>query len=123
MAGSTAGAARGGATPASVSQLLADFRKEKTKGAYRHFQNRPTIAVQIQDRVNSPHLIDQGYSSLCGPASLMYSVAKKSPFVYAKYIVDLYDSGKAKLGTLNVKPGTDTKGYGLPSNATALDAE
>lgn len=101
-------------TPTTVSQLLVNFRKKTAKGKYKHFQNRPTIAVQIQDRVNSPSLINQGFSSLCGPASFLYCLAKKSPFVYAKYIVDLYDSGKAKLGSLDVEPGSDTKSYSLP---------
>ncbi len=102
------------AAPASTSRLLVDFKNRTTPGAYKHFNNRATISVQIKDRVNSPYLIDQGYSSLCGPAAILYSLAKKEPLVYAQYIVDLYDNGKAKLGSLDIEPGTDTKNYNLP---------
>lgn len=66
-------------------------------------------------RINSPHLINQGRSSLCGPAALLYNIAKKYPLVYAKYILDLYDSGKAKLGSLKIEPGSDNRNYSLPS--------
>ena len=104
-------------SPASVSHILAEFKKKKTKGVYKHFSNRTVIAIQIQDRINNPHLIDQGFSSLCGPTALLYSLVKKLPLVYAKYITDLYDNGIAKLGSLKVEPSSDNKNYNLPSAA------
>jgi len=98
---------------ASVSQLLTNFRNKTTPGVYRYF-TRGDVARQIQDRVNYPGMIRQGQSSLCGPAAFLYCVAKKMPLAYAQYIIDLYESGKAKLGSLNIEPGTDTKNYDLP---------
>jgi len=101
----------------STTQILNNFRNNKASGAFKHFKNRATITVQIQDRINQPHLINQGYSSLCGPAAFLYCLTKKSPAVYAKYIVDLFETGKAKLGKINVVPSTDTKNFNLPSSS------
>lgn len=46
---------------------------------------------------------------------MLYNIAKKSSLTYAKYITDLYDYGKAKLGSLEVKPGSDNRDYNLPT--------
>jgi len=105
------------AVPASVSLLLTNFRNKTTPGVYKFFTRRDVIAKQIQDRVNDPGIINQGLSSLCGPAAFLYCVAKKSPLVYAQYIVDLYDNGKAKLGSLKIEPSADNKAYDLPVTA------
>jgi len=100
--------------PVFVQQLLAQFKTKQTSGVYKYFTNRVDIADQIMKRIIDPHEIDQGQSSLCAPAAFLYNIAQKYPLVYAKYITDLYDSGIAKLGSLEVKPGLDTRNYNLP---------
>jgi hypothetical protein len=72
---------------------------------------RSNFARQLTDRVITPSKIKQGDSSLCGPASFLYCLARRNPDAYAQYVIDLYEKGEASIGTLTVKPGTDCRNY------------
>lgn len=61
--------------------------------------------------IKQPSIIDQGYSSLCGPAVFIYCLAKRKPKLYVRYIIDLYENGEATIGRLKVKPSADCKQY------------
>lgn len=66
--------------------------------------NRTDLQEEIDRRVNAPHLIDQGYASLCGPSAFIYCVAKHHKEVYRQYVAELLIHGEAKLGQLHIKP-------------------
>jgi hypothetical protein len=65
---------------------------------------RKQFVKDVEDRRNDPKLIDQGDSSLCGPASFMYCVAREKPDDFALYALDLALTGKGRLGNLEVTP-------------------
>jgi len=75
---------------------------------------RGEVADGLTERIISPHKINQSTASLCGPASLLYSLARSNPVKYAKFGIDLYERGQANLGTLCVKPGSDCRNYRPP---------
>ena len=66
--------------------------------------SRTDLLEEIDKRTNAPHLINQGYAPLCGPAAFMYCVAKHHQEVYKRYVAELLLHGEAKLGQLHVKP-------------------
>lgn len=67
-------------------------------------------------------MVDQGETSLCGPAVFLYNVLKREPEDFAKYVIDLYETGQAKIGSLVVKPGTDCRNYRVvPDDVAAVD--
>ncbi|MDR1228674.1 MAG: hypothetical protein LBK55_06610 [Azoarcus sp.] len=66
---------------------------------------REEFVKDVEKRRNTPKRIHQGDSSLCGPASFMYCVAREKPDEFADYALDLALTGEARLGGLKVAPG------------------
>ena len=100
---------------ASVSpgQVISEFGERESTPAFTHI-NKPALIQQLLKRVKEPWHINQASSSLCGPASFLYCVAKKSPGLYARYIVNLYETGVAKIGDLEIEPSDDCRNYKIP---------
>jgi hypothetical protein len=80
------------------------------------FISKAEVAAGARQRLGDASKINQGTSSLCGPSSLLYSLIKKKPEAYASYITQLYDNGAAKIGSLDVKPSSDTRNYKVPKD-------
>lgn len=99
---------------------VAAFRSGKGTGMFKHLA-RKDVADGLEVRIDRPEEVDQGYSSLCGPSALVYQVARDQPDAYAQFGIDLYEKGRAKLGKLHVKPGSDCRNYNLPT-ASGMDA-
>ena len=81
--------------------------------------SRSAFAMDLMDHINSPSLIHQRNTSLCGPAAFLYSLLQKTPETYAQFVIDLYEKGHAKIGGLEVKPGSDCKGFSVPSGGSS----
>ena len=93
-----------------AAQLIATFASGAGAGAFPHVGgSRALFAKGIRDRVANPGLIDQGLSSLCGPASFLYCLASKRPDVYARYAIELYEQGQTTVGKLRVAPSSDCR--------------
>ena len=95
-----------------LDQMLAEFSKKTSKGAFPNI-NRPEVVDGLKERLapdGAVNISQQG-SSLCGPASVMFCVARRDPEMYARYVMDLYDKGEAKFGSLTVTPGEICKNY------------
>jgi len=74
------------------------------------------------NRLNSPTMLDQGHTSLCGPAVFLYNILKREPEDFAQYVIELYESGNGHIGSLKVKPGTDCRNYRpLATDVAAVD--
>ena len=106
----------------NASHILRQFRSSNQKAGFPNLSKR-LVVDQLTTRVNDPARIGQGGSSLCGAASFLYCLAKKDKAVYAKFIVDLYEKGEAKIGNLKAKPGRDCRNYRLPTKSRMADAD
>jgi hypothetical protein len=82
-------------------------------GTSQAFPNikRADMVAGLQARLAAPWTIHQADASLCGPASLMYSLASLKSALYAQYVVELYQLGQVRLGHLSVVPGPGCKKY------------
>ena len=60
--------------------------------------------------VRRPRSIDQDGTGLCGPAALLYSVAKIEPGVYTTFALNLFFQGQGHLRNLLVAPSQVIKG-------------
>jgi hypothetical protein len=96
--------------PNDVENMIREFEKREGDGAFLKIK-RQKVAELLRDRIEKPFRIDQGDSSLCGPAVFIYCLARRKPKVYAQYVIDLYEKGEATIGRLPVKPGKDCKHY------------
>ncbi len=92
------------------------FAKRTGPGAFKQI-SRSDVAKTLRMRVADPSKIDQGASSLCGPASLVFSFANSEPDQFADYVINLYENGQARLGKIDVIPGTDLKNYRCASDS------
>jgi hypothetical protein len=106
----------------NASVVIRNFRNSSAKNGFPHL-NKRLLVEQITTRVNDPSRISQGGSSLCGAASFLFCLAKKDPGTYAKYIVDLYETGKGKIGNMTTKPGRSCRNYRLPTKSRMSDAD
>jgi hypothetical protein len=87
----------------SIEQTLRDFAVKEGNGAFPHL-SREDVVDGLMTRVNDPYTVKQGQASLCGPASLAFSLLRAAPEVWVDYVTGMYDYGSAKLGTLMVEP-------------------
>jgi hypothetical protein len=108
--------------PADVENMIHEFETRKGDVAFTEIE-RKSVADELRKRIEKPSKIDQGQSSLCGPAVFIYCLAKKKPKVYARYIIDLYEKGEATIGRLKVKPGHDCKNYKLPIDSEMVGVD
>jgi hypothetical protein len=108
-------------TPEAMAlALVTAFRGRRTAGAFS-CMSRKDVAEGLEERIKDPGKINQLHSSLCGPAALLYSTAVSSPQKYAQFVIDLYERGRAKLGKLNIRPGSDVRRSALPKGMAPVD--
>jgi len=93
-----------------AAQLIFDFLKRTGSPKFPRL-DRDRVGIDLLYRVANPNVINQGNAGLCGPVGFLYSVAFDSPAAYAKYGIDLFEYGKAKIGRIEVEPGTDCRNY------------
>ncbi len=72
-------------------------------GAFTHVR-AGELADQLALRIESPHLINQGQSPFCVPASMVYGLAKSNADTYVKFVYALFRHGQAHLKSWHVKP-------------------
>lgn len=70
---------------------------------------KTNMQQELQARLAKSTFPDQGGSSLCGPASFFYALLIDRPDIYRQVVNELWESGKTKIGSLKLKPGTDCK--------------
>ncbi|HRI68192.1 MAG TPA: hypothetical protein PK156_28375 [Polyangium sp.] len=96
-------------------KLVKEFEQRAPKGVFTKI-GWASVAAGLHARIDSPYSIDQGSSSLCGPAALVVDVASSDPESYAQFVIGLYEKGNAKIKKLDITPGTDLKNYALPAS-------
>lgn len=94
----------------TAQESLADLAHGTTQ-AFPNIQ-RAEMVDGLKERLAKPSAISQRNTSLCGPASLMYNLARSKDAAYSQYVVDLYQTGTAKIGKLTIKPGNGCRNYG-----------
>jgi len=94
-----------------IESELVDLRLNGGPFAFKNL-SAGQVTAGIRERAGEKaYLIDQAGTSLCGPACFIYWVASDMPRVYAKYIQDLFRTGKGRIGDLTVEPSTSCKNF------------
>ena len=93
-------------------KLVEKFIGHMKPPAFKHFR-RIDVAEGLIERINQPSLIDQP-GMVCGPAALMYVLARDFPVKYTRFVIDLYERGTAWL------MGPD-KGFRVTPNQSLLN--
>jgi len=94
----------------ALSQKILDemkaFRTSTAPLMFKCITNRNFFIDALEERCKEPININQSKASLCGAAAFMYCIAREKPDEYAKYVLDLANTGKASLGNLKIAPGS-----------------
>jgi hypothetical protein len=77
------------------------------------------VVSGLRERVNDPYKQNQGAASLCGPAVFFYWVLNYKPELYVQCVIDLFTTGKARIGSLKVEPSLPCRVYEPPANKIA----
>jgi hypothetical protein len=104
----------------SALTQIAEFEASTGSGAFPAI-NRADVATGLRERLANPKEISTKYVNLCGPAAFFYCLAQDDQDLYVKYVIDLYNTGEAKLGTLEVNPGSDCRHYRPDSLVAPVD--
>ena len=92
----------------SAQTRIAEFAAGSGTGTFPGIA-RADVITGLRERVANPTTQDTSNVNLCGPATLFYCVLNDNPDLYTQYVIDLYTTGRARLGTLEVRPGTDCR--------------
>jgi hypothetical protein len=90
--------------------VAAHFERWRPAGVFTRIR-AADVAAGLRQRLAYPATIDQGRSSLCGPAVFVYRVLANDPLEYVNFVVNLYTRGSATLGKLTVTAGPDLRNY------------
>lgn len=77
------------------------------------------LIAGLRERVNDPVKQDQGTAALCCPAAFFYCVLNYKPELYVQYVIDLFTTGRARIGSLEVKPRLSCRVYQPPKDRIA----
>jgi hypothetical protein len=85
--------------------------------------NRATVAAGLKERIDDPDKIDQGSTSLCGPADFVRDIATDRPVEYAQAAIDLFKTGRGHIGRLQIKAGVFLRTHVVPATAGIHQAD
>lgn len=93
----------------TAMRMVRRFRK-RAKGpqAFTKMRRR-RVARGLLRRLRKPSLIHQKNTQMCGPTTVVFGLASRKPVVYARFVIDLFEKGKARLGRMLVRPSSDCR--------------
>jgi hypothetical protein len=103
-----------------AAEMVCDFLERSGASKFPNL-DRDEVGVGMLMRITNPGLLDQDQGSLCGPAALLFGVLSDAPTAYARYAIDLYEKGKAKIYKLEIEPSKDCRNYRPPSSMAHVD--
>ena len=96
-------------------RLIDDFKNRRGRSGWFYSIPRDQVAAGLAVRIKDPSRIDQGAANLCGPAALLFNLAQDRPEMYARFAIDLFENGQARLKNLLISPGADLRRAVPPS--------
>lgn len=85
--------------------------------------SRSEVAAGLRERIDDPNKINQGETSLCGPADFVRQIVTDDPRAYAQAAIDLFRSGSGRIGTFSIKAGKDLRNHVVPATTKVHPAD
>ncbi|NUQ74363.1 MAG: hypothetical protein HUU21_12470 [Polyangiaceae bacterium] len=95
-------------------RLVDEFEKRSSTSAFPS-ADKSQLIEGLRARIIDPKIINQNHTMLCGPAAFVYSMASQDPVAYARFIIDLYEKGRATVGKMTVSPSGALMRYSVPA--------
>ncbi len=103
-----------------AAKMVCDFLERTGPSRFPRL-DRDQVGAGLLMRLANPSLLNQDGASLCGPAVLLFGMASDDPIAYARFAIDLFEKGTAKLKRLDIKPGEDVRNYQPPTTMDHVD--
>ena len=78
-------------------RLIRVFAASATPHRWTSF-SKASLVQDMEANVNNPLTVNQGNSSLCGPAAIVYELVKRNPLRYVQIVEQCYELGKFQGG-------------------------
>jgi hypothetical protein len=98
-------------------EMLCDFLKRSGPQRFPNL-DRDRVGIDLLLRVANPNIINQRQAGICGPVAFLYGLAFDSPAAYAGFGIDMFEKGFARIGKIDVRPGSDCRNY-VPDSEVA----
>ncbi len=120
LTGSISKGPDGQAHAESVEDALLQFQNSTRPGLW---PNIPKAALidDLRATTSKATLVDQGRTPLCGPASILFELARKNPRRYVQICQSLYETGQFQSRTHLVKPSATLMNSRVRSDVTLAD--
>jgi N-acetylmuramoyl-L-alanine amidase len=66
--------------------------------------SRSDVADRLDQLIDDSRLFQQGNLNLCGPAAFLSVWTRRDPAAFARFATTLFDTGRARIGTMDVAP-------------------
>jgi hypothetical protein len=103
-----------------AAEMVCDFLERSGASKFPNL-DRDEVGVGMLMRITNPGLVSQDKGSLCGPAALLFGVLSDAPIAFARYGIDLFEKGKAKIYKLEIEPSKDCRNYRPPASMAHVD--
>jgi len=108
-------------SPKDLAMALADDFALRPSGTVWLKINRAKLVDDLRQRIGNPNLISSDSTNLCGPAAFIRNLATDNPVRYVQAVVNLYESGRAVVGTRVIRAGSDLLKYNTPNDVSPAD--
>jgi hypothetical protein len=84
--------------PADAASKLQSFERSTAVSKWKGIP-KSEVALQVKQRMASPHLVDQSSKPLCGPSAILYWLIRLYPGKYVDAMRSLVESGGMRLAS------------------------
>lgn len=103
-----------------VQEALKRFENSTKPGVWSKISKNELIG-DIKRTIAQPYNVDQGPTELCGPGAIVFELVSKQPDRYIQICQDLYETGKFKGRTKEVKPSQTLLNSRIRNGISAAD--
>lgn len=87
----------------ALNKLNTFAADSKSGQAFKNI-SKTAFVTALRSRINNPGGVDQKSLNACGPAAAAYLIAQDNIVQFTNFAIDLYSTGEANLGSMNVNP-------------------
>lgn len=96
--------------------LVDAFFEDDTKTSAWSSWDKATLCGRLAELVAKPHLIDQRPTGYCGPAGILYVLAKRYPKRFARFALGIIGSGTGEFGSLTIEMSSSFRSFDLATH-------
>jgi hypothetical protein len=98
------------------------FAANEGQLSFSHFR-RLTVALQLIQRLIWPEIVQQKSTEFCGPTAFVINFCRTQPLAWSDLAANLAERGTARVGSLDLAPGSGVRGRESTNIAHMAEAD